>query len=142
MPKPDAPNLLRHGVLDAIVASLAFGVTAPLVQRLGPELGAFSTAALLYAGAAGFSALGGARPPARAHARTLLVVAFAGVFLAPVLLAAGLQRASGTSASLLLDLEAVFTVLLGRVVWREPVARRVVVAAPLAGGGGRARVGR
>lgn len=116
-----------RGVLLAVAAALAFGVTSPLVQLLGRELGPFTTAALLYGGAAGFSALGGARVP-REQPLRLLAVAFAGAFVAPVLLAAGLQRSSGTAASLLLNLEAVFTVILGWAVWREPVGRRVIAA--------------
>ena len=117
------------------LAALAFGVTSPLVQALGRGIGPFTTAALLYAGAAVFSALAGARPP-REQPFRFLAVAFAGAFVAPVLLAAGLQRASGTAASLLLNLEAVFTVLLSWAVWREPVGRRVIAAVTVIAVGG------
>ena len=47
---------LRGGLL-AVLAALLFGVSTPLIQRLGAGLGAFTTAALLYAGAAGAGAL-------------------------------------------------------------------------------------
>ena len=42
---------LRGGLL-ALLAAVLFGVSTPLVQRFGAGLGAFTTAALLYAGAA------------------------------------------------------------------------------------------
>jgi drug/metabolite transporter (DMT)-like permease len=136
-------NPIRTGVLLAVAAALAFGVTSPLVQALGHGVGPFTTAALLYGGAAAFSLGAGARLPDRRHARRLAGVAFAGAFVAPVLLAAGLQRTSGTSASLLLNLEAVFTVALGWAVWREPVGRRVIAAvAGIAAGGALLVLGR
>ena len=80
---------IARGVGLAVAAALAFGVTSPLVQALGRGIGPFTTAALLYAGAAVFSALAGARPP-REQPFRFLAVAFAGAFVAPVLLAAGL----------------------------------------------------
>ena len=41
-----------RGELLALLAAALFGISTPLVQRFGAGLGAFSTAALLYAGAA------------------------------------------------------------------------------------------
>jgi len=38
--------------LLALLAAALFGISTPLVQRIGAGVGAFSTAALLYAGAA------------------------------------------------------------------------------------------
>ncbi|MFZ2828319.1 MAG: EamA/RhaT family transporter, partial [Hydrogenophaga sp.] len=46
-----ASPVLRGGGL-ALLAAALFGLSTPLVQRFGQGLGAFSTAALLYAGAA------------------------------------------------------------------------------------------
>lgn len=40
----------------ALLAAALFGISTPLVQRFGAGLGAFSTAALLYAGAAAMRA--------------------------------------------------------------------------------------
>jgi drug/metabolite transporter (DMT)-like permease len=51
-----------------------------------------------------------------------------GAGIAPSLLAWGLQRSGATTGSLLLNLEAVFTVLLARAVYREPIGRRVATA--------------
>ena len=47
---------LRGGFL-ALLAAVLFGISTPAVQRLGAGLGAFTTAALLYAGAAVVGAL-------------------------------------------------------------------------------------
>ena len=51
-------------------------------------------------------------------------------------LAWGLQRTSGVIASLMLNIEALFTVLLARWLWREPIGPRVALAlAAMLGGG-------
>jgi drug/metabolite transporter (DMT)-like permease len=120
--------------LLAVAAAVTFGVTTPLVKRLGVDAGAFPTAMLLYAGAV-LGTVRGVRsrisheaPLRREHAPRLLAVALAGGVIAPALLAWGLQRTSGTGASLLLNLEAAFTVLLGWRLYREHLGRRVFVA--------------
>ena len=123
----------------ALASAVAFGATTPLVQRFGHGVGPFTTAALLYAGAAFASALprrGDDAPLRRTDAGRVAAVALLGAVAAPMALAWGLQHASGVTASLLLNLEAVFTVLLARVAWREPIGARVAVAvlAMVAGG--------
>ena len=135
---------LRGGLL-AVLAALLFGVSTPLIQRLGAGLGAFTTAALLYAGAAGAGAL--LRQPATREARLrrsdlgrLVRVAIAGALVGPVALAWGLQRTSGTSASLMLTLEAVFTAVLAWRLYGETLDRRVAAAMALLVGGGVALV--
>jgi drug/metabolite transporter (DMT)-like permease len=128
---------IPRGVLLAIAAALAFGLSTPFVQLAGRGVGPFTTAALLYSGAAALALLvGGARPLPRWAWKRLAVMAAFGAFAAPALLAAGLARTSGTAASLLLNLEAVFTVLLGALVHRELVGRRVWSAVALIAGGG------
>ncbi len=123
---------MTAGGLLALASALAFGATTPFVQRFGRQVGPFATAALLYGGAALFSALPGRRrdplPLRRADLARLLVVAALGAVVAPVALAWGLQRSSGVTASLLLNLEALFTVLLARVLWAEPIGLRLVAA--------------
>jgi drug/metabolite transporter (DMT)-like permease len=54
----------------------------------------------------------------------------------PVALAWGLQRTSGTSASLMLTLEALFTALLARALYHETMDRRVWAAMLLLLAGG------
>lgn len=133
---------LQSGVLLAVLSALAFGVATPVVAWAGRGLGPLSTAALLYAGAAGAALalrLIGRRHEAgltRRHLPRVLLVALCGGALAPTLLAWGLQRAGAAVGALLLNLEAVFTVLLARAVFREPIGGRVAVAvaAMVAGG--------
>lgn len=90
---------LKGGLL-ALLAAALFGLSTPLVQRLGVGLGAFSTAALLYGGAALVGAF--SRRPKEQEARVqrsdtvrLLAMAFFGVVIGPVALAWGMQRTSG-----------------------------------------------
>jgi drug/metabolite transporter (DMT)-like permease len=130
-----------HGAGLALSAAVLFGASTPLIQRVGAGVGAFTTAALLYAGAAivGWSMR---QPPSResglrrADTPRLLLVALFGAVLGPAALAWGLQRTSGTSASLLLTLEAVFTVILARLLYREEMSRRIVAAVALLTAGG------
>lgn len=121
----------RQGALLALLAALLFGVSTPLVQRFGVGIGSFSTACLLYAGAAITGIL--VRQPVGREARVrrndaprLLAVAAFGAVLGPVALVWGLQHTSATSASLMLTLEAVFTALLARLWYGEVMDRRVL----------------
>jgi len=139
MPPPTAPAL--RGALLALLAAVLFGLSTPLVQRFGAGLGPFSTAALLYAGAAAVALLqrrgaGREAPLRRSDLPRLLAMVAAGAVIGPVALAWGLQRTSGASASLLLTLEAVFTALLAWRWYGETLDARVktAVALLLAGG--------
>jgi len=130
-----------RGAALAMLAATLFGVSTPLVQRAGQGLGAFSTAALLYGGAAIAGAL--LRRPVQQEAglrsgdlRRVVLMALFGAAIGPVALAWGLQRTSGTSASLMLTLEALFTVLLARMLYREQMDRRVWLAMLLLLAGG------
>jgi len=123
-----------RGTFLALISALAFGLATPLVQRLGRGVGSFATAALLYAGAAavGFASRSSAEGQLRVtHLRRVLVVAVLGAGLAPAALAWGLAHTSGAAASLMLNLEAVFTILLASVLYKEHVGRRVMLAAGL-----------
>ena len=137
---PTALPALRGGVI-ALLAAVLFGVSTPLVQRFGAGIGSFSTAALLYAGAALIGAL--LRRPVEREARVqrsdaarIVAMALFGAGIGPVALAWGLQRTSGASASLMLTLEAVFTALLARLWYHETMDRRVVLAMTLLTAGG------
>ena len=50
------PPAIQGGLL-ALAAATLFGISTPLVQRAGSDLGPFMTAALLYGGAALIGAL-------------------------------------------------------------------------------------
>lgn len=139
-----SPPAVRGGLL-ALLAALLFGVSTPLVQHFGKGLGAFTTAALLYAGAAAVGMASRQRIEREARVvrgdvpRLLSMAAF-GAVLGPVALAWGLQHTSGTSASLMLTLEALFTALLARLLYRETMDRRVWAAMLLLLAGGAALV--
>jgi len=124
---------IRHGFVLALLAAASFGVTTPLVQHLGRGVGPFTTAALLYVGAAMIALATRRRatqeaPLRGSHALRLIGMALAGAMAAPAALAWGLQRTSGLSASLALNFEAVFTTGLGWLLYREHVGRRVALA--------------
>lgn len=122
-----------QGGLLALLAAILFGISTPLVQYVGRGLGAFSTAALLYAGAALVAAL--MRRPSDREAglrrsdlpRIAAMTGF-GAVLGPVALVWGLQRTSGASASLMLTLEAVFTAVLAWRLYGESMDKRVAAA--------------
>jgi drug/metabolite transporter (DMT)-like permease len=139
-----APESSRvgRGVGLAALAALLFGATTPLIQRAGRGTGALVVGGLLYLGAGLESWLaalvarrrkGAAAGPLlpRGTARRLVLVALVGGAGAPALLVAGLARTDAATASLLLALEAPFTLLLARLVLREHLGRRVLLAAAL-----------
>ena len=131
---------LRGGLL-ALLAAALFGFSTPLVQQFGVGLGAFSTAALLYAGAAAVGLLSRQRIDRearlqRADLPRLLAMAGFGAVVGPVALAWGLQHTSGTSASLMLTLEALFTAVLAWRLYRETLDGRVWAAMALLLAGG------
>lgn len=144
MNRTDALPAFRGGLI-ALMAAVLFGVSTPLVQRFGVGIGSFSTAALLYAGAALIGAL--LRRSVQREARIergdvprLALMALFGAGVGPVALAWGLQHTSGTSASLMLTLEAVFTAVLARLWYHETMDRRVILAMALLTFGGMALV--
>ncbi|WP_426304953.1 DMT family transporter [Acidovorax facilis] len=126
----------QRGGLLALLAAALFGLSTPLVQGFGAGVGPFTTAALLYGGAALVAAV--MRRPATREAQLrrgdlprLVAMASMGAVVGPVALAWGLQRTSGSSASLMLTLEAVFTALLAWRWYGETLDRRVIAAVAL-----------
>ena len=129
------------GAALAVAAAVLFGASTPLIQRAGAGVGPFTTAGLLYAGAALAGVL--LRRPLQREAGVryhdlprLLAMAGFGALLAPVALAWGLQRTSAAAASLMLAFEVLFTALLAWSVYGESVDRRVGAAMLLLAGGG------
>jgi len=106
------------------------------VQSLGKGVGSFTTAALLYAGAALVAWV--LRRPATKEAGIqksdwprLFAMAGTGAVIGPVALAWGLQHTSGSSASLMLTLEAVFTAVFAWRWYGETLDKRVNAAVVL-----------
>jgi len=118
----------------AAASALAFGMTTPAIAWAGRDAGPLTMAALLYAGAA-IAALamracgrGAGEALRRADIPRIVAIALVGAAVAPVCLAWGIARAGATAGSLVLNLEAVLTVLLAWLLYREPLGRRVLVA--------------
>ncbi|WP_343819923.1 DMT family transporter [Castellaniella daejeonensis] len=135
---------LRGGLL-ALLAAALFGISTPLVQLIGTGVGTFWTASLLYAGAAIIGVCSRQQVDKEARVKRgdlsrLLWMAAFGAVLGPVALVWGLQHTSGTGASLMLTLEALFTALLARLLYGETMDRRVWVAMLLLLAGGMALV--
>lgn len=135
-------SAIQLGVLLAAAAAIAFGLTVPLLGWAGAGVGPLSTAALLYAGASLASLMqkpfvreAGA-PLTRGSVPALLAMSLAGAVLAPTAFAWGLQRAGPVTGGLLLNLEAVWTVIFARFAFREHLGPRVLVALGLMTAGG------
>ena len=133
---------IAAGVLLALASAVAFGLTTPIIAWAGRDVAPLTTAALLYAGAAMAAGAMRLRAPAtggsldRRDVPRIVGIAIAGAAVAPTLLAWGLARAGATVGSLVLNLEAVLTVLLAWAIYREAIGRRVVVAVGLMVAGG------
>lgn len=137
-----------RGAAFALAAATCFGAGAPASKSLVAAIDPWLTAGLLYAGAGiGLSILwflrrlGGRTIPPGARLSGngwwwFLGAAIAGGGFAPVLLMLGLARTPASTGSLLLNLEAVLTVLIAGVFFRERIIGWVGlgIAAVIAGG--------
>lgn len=126
----------RRGVVRCALAAVLFGLSAPAASRLTGEMGSLTLAGLLYVGAALAVAplLTRAQPShgaLRRSAARLAVAVVLGGAVGPVLLATGLGLVPAATASLLLNLELVFTVVVAALVFREHLGRHVVVGSAL-----------
>ena len=130
----------RQAPLIALAAAALFGLSTPLAKLLLGDVSPWLLAGLLYLGSGlGLSVLiavrklsGAATGEAgltRADLPWLAGTVFFGGILGPILLLLGLNLTDAASASLLLNLEAVFTVLLAWIVFREHVDIRLFIGA-------------
>ena len=140
------------GVAAALVSAVLFGLGTPVAKLLLPGTGPLALAALLYLGAGiGLAAVRLARRAGGTEAREaplrrgdlplVAAIVVAGGVVAPVLLLRGLEQLPAAEASLLLNLETPFTVLLAMVVFGEHVGARGVLATALIVLGGAALSG-
>jgi drug/metabolite transporter (DMT)-like permease len=130
----------RRYPLIALAAAAMFGISTPLSKLLLGEVNPWLLAGLLYLGSGiGLSLLmlvrrlSGAREGEAGLSRADLpwlagTVIFGGI-AGPLLLMTGLALTDAASASLLLNLEAVFTLGIAWFVFREHVDRRLFVGA-------------
>ena len=128
----------------ALLAAMLFGASTPLAKALGVHVSPTLLAGLLYLGSGiGLTIIRSARDrgwrspqiPAGEWRWLVGAILFGGI-IAPLLLMHALQRTSATSASLLLNLEGVFTALLAWIVFRENADRRIVLGMALIVAGG------
>src|SRR3989442_365855 len=123
---------LRGAVLG-LGSALLFGLGAPVSKLLLPRTQPFMLAAFLYLGAGAAFVVAGPRrseaPLTRADAPVLATAVIAGAALGPVLMLWGLARVSGLAGSLLLNLEAPFTIALAVLAFGEHLSRREALAA-------------
>jgi drug/metabolite transporter (DMT)-like permease len=128
---------MMRGALLAIASAVAFGATTPLIGHFGAHLGPWTVAALLYFGAAivTLPAARSAGPIARSEFRRIALTGVIGAMFAPAALTWGIARTGALSASLVLSLEAIFTVAIAASIFHEHVGKRVVIAAVLIAAG-------
>lgn len=132
---------LPAGTAAGIASAVLFGLAAPAAKKLLPGFGPLSLAGLLYLGAGvGLTLLSPLRRPAglasearlrRADLPSLALVTLSGGLLGPALLLFGLSRLSAVPASLLLNLEAPFTIGLAILFFGDHLGRREALGAGL-----------
>jgi drug/metabolite transporter (DMT)-like permease len=134
----------RSAIWPALAAAALFGASTPLVKLLVGELPTLLLAGLLYLGSGlGLAAIRllrdrGWKPSGLATGewRWLAGAIVFGGLLGPVLLVFGLTHTDAGAASLMLNLEAVFTAVLAWVIFKENADRRIVFGMLLIVAGG------
>ena len=127
------PARMNRGVLAALAAAGLFGAGTPLAKILLGETSPWILAGMLYAGSGGglwlLRQVRGSPPVhiAPGELRWLIGAIAAGGVIAPVLLMAGLSALTGSSVSLLLNMEGVLTALLAWFVFKENFDRRIAL---------------
>lgn len=128
---------MRIGIAHALLAAILFGSSTPFAKLLVGDMPPLLLAGLLYAGSGiGLSAWLGVRwlfarqrskeaPLEVSDLPWLAGAVFSGGIVGPVLLMTGLSLVAASTASLLLNMEGVFTALLAWFVFREQFDRRI-----------------
>jgi drug/metabolite transporter (DMT)-like permease len=126
----------RSGVRNCAVAAVLFGASTPAASVIAQDMTPLVLAGLLYLGAALVVSPWwiGQRPEVAAVRRDwklLALAVVAGGAIGPALLAAGLVDTPAATASLLLNVELVATVVLAATLFREHLGRNMIGAAAL-----------
>ncbi len=122
----------NRGVLHALAAAGLFGLSTPAAKLLLGDLSPLMLSALLYLGAA--AALHAYRFDSREAQLSsgdlplIAGITFFGGILGPILMLFGLRHLSAVAGSLLLNLEAPFTVLIAIGLLGEHLGRRETMA--------------
>lgn len=127
---------MNTGIIRCGIAAFLFGISAPAASQLTNDMGAFTLAGLLYLGAAlAVAPFARRSPPTRTALRTslpnLTLAVVLGGAVGPVLLAVGLGLVPAATASLLLNLELVFTTIVAGLVFHEHLGRHVITGTTL-----------
>jgi drug/metabolite transporter (DMT)-like permease len=135
---------MNRNAFFALLAAALFGASTPFAKQLVVSLSPILLAGLLYLGSGvGLAVIRIVRDSGwktsgllKAEWPWLMGAIFFGGVAAPVALMFGLMSTPGSTASLLLNLEAVLTALIAWVVFKENADRRIVLgmAAIVAGG--------
>lgn len=125
---------MRSGAANCLLAAVLFGASTPAASVIARDMDALVLAALLYLGAAlatlPFWIVARPTPGAvRRDWRRICGAVVVGGALGPALLTAGLQRTPAATASLLLNMELVATVVLAATLFREHLGRNMRLAA-------------
>lgn len=133
----------QPGVVEALFAAVLFGAATPLASRIVGATSPQVLAGLLYLGSGVALRVSMWPWPARREAPltrrelpALSAAIFFGGGLAPVLLMLGLRSTPAASASLLLNLEVVFTALVAWLAFDEGFSARVGIGLGFILGGG------
>lgn len=129
-------DVTRSGVKNCSLAALLFGASTPAAAVIAEDMKPLVLAGLLYLGAAVAVAPWwiAQRPESgavRRDWRPLVVAIVAGGAVGPALLTAGLVHTPAATASLLLNMELVATVVLAATFFREYLGPNMIVAALL-----------
>jgi len=140
---------MQSSILVALASAALFGLSTPVAKMLLADVPPLALAGLLYLGSGiGLLAWREARRPGsrgrvtreapliRADWPWMAGAILAGGVIAPMLLMLGLERTSGAAASLLLNLEGLFTALLAWFVFHENVDKRIAIGFALIAAGG------
>jgi drug/metabolite transporter (DMT)-like permease len=135
---------MDRSVIHALLAAALFGASTPLAKLLIGDVSPLLLAGLLYLGSGlGLASVRLIRDRGwksseltRAEWPWLLGAIFFGGMLGPVALMFGLTQTSGSTASLLLNLEAVLTAGIAWVVFKENADRRIVLGMAVIVAGG------
>jgi drug/metabolite transporter (DMT)-like permease len=132
----------RSAIGYALASAALFGASTPLAKLLVGDVPPLMLAGLLYLGSGiglfAWRIIRRERPASlsRGELPWLAGAIAAGGVVAPALLMYGLARSEASTASLLLNLEGVFTAVIAWVVFRENVDRRVFIGMVLIVAGG------
>ncbi len=131
---------MRTGSLLALLSAVLFGASTPFAKMMVGDVGPWTMAGLLYLGAGlGLSAVHLSRdalrlpvieaPLRRADVPWLAGVIVSGGLIGPLFLMFGLSRTDAASTSLLLNAEALATMGIAWIVFRENVDCRLLLGA-------------